>query len=240
MVTGGPLAQRLIEPELLDSLPVNNPRAIASRRDLVRVNAVMFQAAITARLLRANLRRKPLRILEIGAGDGSFMLSVARRLAGQWSDVDLVMLDQADLVTPVRRAQFAALGWRVQTVTANVFDWIDRPIIGTFDAVTANLFLHHFHDYELRKLLSAMPRLTALFLATEPRRSRLALWGTGWLRAIGANAVTLHDAAVSVRAGFANAELCQLWPQGTAMDLQERRIGPFTHIFMAGGLVRTP
>jgi len=232
------LAQRLIEPELLDSLPVNNPQAIASRRDLVRINAVMFQGAIMARLLRAHLLRKPLRILEIGAGDGSFMLSVARRLAGQWNDVDLVMLDQADLVTQARRAQFAALGWRVQTVTADVFDWIARPDIGGFDVVTANLFLHHFHETELRKLLAVMPRLTRLFVATEPRRSRVALWCTGWLRAIGANAITLHDAAASVRAGFSSSELSQLWPGGTAMGPHERRIGPFTHIFVAGGATR--
>jgi 2-polyprenyl-3-methyl-5-hydroxy-6-metoxy-1,4-benzoquinol methylase len=232
------LAQRLTQPELLDSLPVNDPRAIASRRDLVRVNAVMFQGVIMARLLQAHLQRKPLHILEIGAGDGSFMLSVARRLARQWNDVDLVMLDQADLITPARRAQFAALGWRVQTVTSDVFDWIDRPEIGGFDVVTANLFLHHFHETELRKLLAVLPRLTTLFVATEPRRSRVALWCTGWLRVIGANNVTLHDAAASVRAGFSSSELSQLWPRGTAMDLHERRIGPFTHIFLAGGIRR--
>ena len=83
----GPLSRRRIEPELLDTMAVDDPRATASRRDLVRVNAVMFQSVIMARPLRANLERKPLRILEIGAGDGRFMLSVARRLAPQWSDL---------------------------------------------------------------------------------------------------------------------------------------------------------
>lgn len=227
------LARRVIEPELLDSLPVDNPRAIASRRDLVRINAVMFQSAIMTGMLRRRLPSKPLRVLEIGAGDGSFMLSVARRLARRWNNVDLVMLDQANLVTPSRRAQFADLGWRVETTTADVFDWIDRPEIGAFDAVTANLFLHHFPELELQRMLSAMPRLTPLFLATEPRRNGLALWCTGWLRVIGANEVTLHDAAASVRAGFSSDELSHLWPRGTAMRLEERRIGPFTHAFMA-------
>ncbi|MDB5587145.1 MAG: hypothetical protein JWP26_2115 [Devosia sp.] len=231
----GPLSRRRIEPELLDTMAVDDPRAMASRRDLVRVNAVMFQSAIMARLLGANVERKPLRILEIGAGDGRFMLSVARRLAPQWPNVEVIMLDQADLLTPSIKAAFASLGWRAQSVVADVFEWIDRPDIGIFDAVSANLFLHHFEDLELEKLLSVMPRLTSCFLATEPRRSGLALWCTGWLRAIGANTVTLHDAAASVRAGFASDDLSRLWPGGTATAFQERRVGPFTHAFVARG-----
>ncbi|MET3900361.1 hypothetical protein ABIB57_004327 [Devosia sp. UYZn731] len=228
-----PLSRRLIKPELLDTMAVDDPRAMASRRDLVRVNAVMFQSAIMAGLLRANLERKPLRILEIGAGDGHFMLSVARRLGRDWSSVGLVTLDQADLMTPKVKANFGLLGWRVEPVVADVFNWIDGPGLGQFDVVTANLFLHHFQEVQLRRLFAAMPGITSRFLATEPRRNGLALWSTGWLRAIGANDVTLHDAAASVRAGFAGTELSLLWPERSAMDLEERRVGPFTHAFVA-------
>lgn len=228
-----PASARIIEPELLDSLPVNDTRAMASRRDLVRVNAVIFQSAIMARLIRNNLERKPLRILELGAGDGRFMLSVARRLGQDWSKVELVTLDQADLMTPKVKADFDLLGWRVEPVVADVFDWIARPGLGRFDAVTANLFLHHFEEAQLRRLLAAMPGITSCFLATEPRRSGLALWSTGWLRALGANDVTLHDAAASVRAGFAGTELSRLWPERSAIGLEERRVGPFTHAFVA-------
>lgn len=229
------LARRVVEPELLDALPVNDARAIASRRDLVRVNAAMRQSSIMARLMRDNLPDGRMRLLEIGAGDGRFMLSVARRLAKRWPDVELILLDKADLLTPSTRADFAVLGWRVRSVVADVFDWINQPEIGTFDAVSANLFLHHFEEVELQDLLSVMPRFTACFLATEPRRSHFVLWCTGWLRALGANDVTLHDAAVSVRAGFVGDELSRLWPSGTAMDVRENGIGLFTHAFVANG-----
>lgn len=148
------------------------------------------------------------------------------------------MLDQAELLTPSIKAAFAALGWRVQSVVADVFEWIDRPEIGVFDAVSANLFLHHFDDLQLQRLLSVMPSLTSCFLATEPRRSDLALWCTGWLRAIGANDVTLHDAAVSVRAGFAGDELSRHWPRSFAVAFDERQIGPFTHAFVAREVTR--
>src|SRR5947207_2363958 len=42
---------RILTPELLDHLAPGDPRAVKSRRDLVRINAVMGQAPAMARLL---------------------------------------------------------------------------------------------------------------------------------------------------------------------------------------------
>ena len=44
--------KRIIEPELLDTLPPDDPRAVRSRRDLRRVNAWMRNHAIMARALQ--------------------------------------------------------------------------------------------------------------------------------------------------------------------------------------------
>jgi hypothetical protein len=49
---------------------------------------------------------------------------------------------------------------------------------------------------------------------------------------LGCNAVTRHDAVVSVRAGFAGKELSAAWPPG-AWQLEERVAWPFTHLFVA-------
>ncbi|TIW86177.1 MAG: hypothetical protein E5V59_29080, partial [Mesorhizobium sp.] len=82
------LDQRRLVPEILDGLAVDDPRALASRRDLRRINALMFQARIMASLLRKFAPKPPRRILEIGAGDGTFMLAVARRVARHWPGVE--------------------------------------------------------------------------------------------------------------------------------------------------------
>jgi hypothetical protein len=50
---------------------------------------------------------------------------------------------------------------------------------------------------------------------------------------IGANAVTRHDAAVSVRAGFQGGELSALWPADPRWRLRECRAGLFSHLFLA-------
>ncbi|MDG4883951.1 class I SAM-dependent methyltransferase, partial [Mesorhizobium sp. WSM4884] len=201
------LAKRSLVPEILDGLPPDDARACRSRRDLARINALMFQAPIMAALMRKFLPRPPGRILEIGAGDGTFMLKVARRMAKDWREVELTMLDRVGLVTPELTADFAALGWRLETITADVFDWAEKDVMANardwpFDAITVNLFLHHFDDDGLLHLFSRLQGKAPLILATEPLRAGLALAAACLLPAIGANDVTRHDAAQSVRAGF--------------------------------------
>jgi SAM-dependent methyltransferase len=229
------LAHRLVQPEMLDGLREADPRALAARRDLVRVNTLMFQQAIMARLL-ADHAGAPRRMLEIGAGDGAFMLGVARRLAPRWPAVELTLLDRAELVTAERRASFGKLGWRIETVTADIFDWLRIAEGARFDAIAANLFLHHFTDADLARLFSALRQLAPVFIAAEPRRSGFALAASRMLWAIGANAVTRHDAPASVRAGFKDSELSALWPGGPSSVVAERKAGLFTHVFVARGL----
>jgi len=225
-------ANRLVEPEILDGLAEKDPRAIAARRDLVLVNRLMFQQAIMARLLDGHVASPPRRILEIGAGDGAFMLGVARRLAPRWPSVELTLLDRAELVAQERLAAFDELGWRVNTVTADVFDWLHSAGDARFDAVTANLFLHHFTDADLARLFSALRPLAPVFIAAEPRRSGFAHTASHLLWAVCAGDVTRHDAPASVRAGFRGSELSVLWP-AKSDRLDERRAGLFTHVFAA-------
>jgi len=230
---------RRIEPEWLDELPPSNPRAMRSRRDLRRVNALMRNAAIVARELRRSFHEgAPHAIAEIGAGDGTFMLRLAEKTATQWKDVHVVLLERQDIVSPETRAEFVSLGWRAESVTADVFEWLARPAARIFDVIIANLFLHHFDAARLTALLSLAAQRTRMFIACEPRRSGLALVGSRLLGVVGCNDVSRHDAVVSVRAGFAGQELSALWPASRAWTLQERAHGLFSHCFIASRVNR--
>jgi len=227
------LDARTVEPEMLDVLPPGDSAAKASRRDLRRINALMFHTSIMAGLVRRYVPAPPRRIVEFGCGDGHGTLALARKMAPAWQGVALTLVDQQDLVTDEIRGQIAKLGWSVETVTADVFDWLRQG--ERQDLALANLFLHHFHQEQLADLLRDLARLSRSFVATEPRRSRLALLASGALGAIGANAVTRHDAPASVRAGFTGRELSDLWPGGARSVFCERATGPFTHVFAARG-----
>jgi hypothetical protein len=224
--------KRIVEPELLDELPSSDPLAIRSRRDLCRVNAWMRNHAIMAGALRNQLNgQAPKQIIEIGAGDGNFLLQVAQKISGNWPNVSVTLLDRQNIVTPQILASFTSLSWHAEAVTADVFDWL--PAGGPAQVIIANLFLHHFHDLSLAGMFRAIADRTRLFIAIEPYRAPLPLLCSRLLWAVGCNRVTRHDAMVSVRAGFQGGDLSAFWPDKQTWQLTEQPAGPFSHLFMA-------
>jgi hypothetical protein len=226
---------RVLSPELLDNLPAENPGAIRSRRDLVRVNAAMGNQRILARALAGVVAAANggLRILELGAGDGLGLLGVATRLPCQPGGIRARLVDRQDLVQPGTRRAFDRLGWLVEPEAADVFDWMNNADGQQFDVVLANLFLHHFTGEQLKLLFLATARQGRGFIAVEPRRNMWSLTMSRFIGALGCNHVTRHDAVVSVRAGFSGYELSALWPKIPGWQLAERRAGLFSHLFVA-------
>jgi hypothetical protein len=219
-----------MEPEWLDELPPADPRALRARRDLRRLNSWMLQPMIMVRLLTRHATRQPRKMLDLGAGDGTFMLRVARRLAPRWPAVTVTLLDRHDSVGTDTIAGFEAIGWGAEVHAADVHEFLEWP--AGFDVITANLFLHHLPPDGLVRLLTRVVEMTPLFAACEPERSRRALLASRLVGAIGCGEVTRHDAPASVRAGFHGRELTSLWPADKDWLLHEYA-WLFTHCFVA-------
>ena len=245
---------RVVAAEALDTLAPDDPAAIRSRIDLRRVHRAMGTRAIVARAMQDMMtgRREGAtwRVLELGAGDGSLMLGVARALARTKASaqaparpqVGLTLLDRQRLVERATIAGYAELGWTAVEAIVDVTDWADGdgdPLLAggataRWDVIVANLFLHHFEGAQLAALLAAIAARCDRFFACEPHRAWLALAGSHLVGAIGANAVTRQDAVLSVHAGFRSNELTALWPGRTAeWTLQEYPAGLFSHCFRA-------
>ena len=240
---------RVVTPEVLDGLAAQDLAAQRSRRDLQRVHRAMGTRGTLLRALRALPMRRanarsspPLRVLELGAGDGRLMLGVARSLQGECPTVALTLLDRQQLLTPATVADYAAVGWTVTAKVGDALDWAATAGAGCvapqaekpWDLIVANLFLHHFKSPELTLLLAAVAASSNHFLACEPRRAWLAWAGSHLVGAIGANAVTREDAVLSVHAGFRDQELRALWPTSTpGWNLSETPAGLFSHCFVA-------
>ena len=152
---------------------------------------------------------KARRVADLGGGDGSLMHAVERRLK---RSLELTIVDRIDGL--------------------EVFEFLAAPG-KPLDAIVANLFLHHLTDPDLRRLFSLAAARAPLFVACEPRRSRLALAGSHLLGFIGCNDVTRHDAVISVRAGFSGSELSETWPARDGWSLTERLAPTFSHLFVA-------
>ena len=251
--------KRIVETEWLDTLPPDDPRAAGSRRDLRRLNAWMRNHAIMANALQTAVNgQTPKQIIELGSGDGDFLLRVAQlvsengtpafdtagsgnaaaeccrvgnRNSVAWSGVNITLLDRHKVVTPQTLAAFASLGWRAAAVVADIFDWAQTP--APAEIVIVNEVLHHFDDARLAGLFRVIADRARLLIAIEPRRAPWPLFCSRLLWAINCNSVTRHDATVSVRAGFVREELSALWPDKRNWQLTEQRVSWFSHLFIA-------
>ncbi len=177
-------------PELLDSLAHDDPDAIHNRRDLRIINRFLGTRGWFGRTLPSVMRGGE-RVLELGAGTGEMGLSLIRRG---------IPVDGLDL-WPRPPAWPAGREWHQADLTK--FDGY-----GAYPVVIANLILHQFKEEELAALGERLGGSARVILACEPKRSRvsqamMAAFGP----VFGANHVTLHDARVSISAGFLGDEL---------------------------------
>jgi hypothetical protein len=140
------------------------------------------------------------------------MLGLARRLASRWQDVTVILVDRQDIVSVATRDAFAMLGWKIETVTADLFDFLEQKPSRQVDGITANLFLHHLTSEQLARLFASAAQSAQLFIACDPRRTAWVRESSRLLWALGCNDVSVHDAVVSARAGFACSQSreCQL------------------------------
>jgi hypothetical protein len=223
------MTPRRVEAEWLDVLPVNDPRARRSRRELARVNILMANAGIVAGCLRPG--EAAVTVAELGAGDGRFAARLARALGEAPPGGCMTLVDRQPALDREAARCLEALGWRVEVAAADATEWLETA--QPQGAIVANLFLHHLQDDALARLLALVAQRTRRFAACEPRRSRLAGLGARMLGAIGCGPVTRHDAVASVRAGFTGSELTTLWPRAPGWATEERSRGLFSHAFSA-------
>jgi hypothetical protein len=225
---------RRVEHEMLDSLAAEDPRARRSRHDLRRLHRAMATLPIVQYALDLGTSDfVPRTLLELGAGDGSLMLRLARRRASRWPDVSVMLLDRVNSVAPETLDGMRGVGWTPRIMVTDVFEWLAMRDDIRWDVVVANLFVHHFSSGELERLLVEIAARTRVFLCCEPRRSGLALVASHLIGLLGAGPVSRHDAVSSVHAGFRAKELSSIWPDQRNWAIREYPAGLFSHCFLA-------
>ena len=229
------IRRRQVLPELLHGLPADDPRALHARKDIKRINGLLRHHRVMAAALAEHwLAASPPRLLiDLGAGDGSFALRVARPLSRRWQNVRVLLVDRQAAVSDVTRERFRRLGWDAEAVTMDVFAFLETTTSPSAQAMMANLFLHELPQDQLARLFTHAAQRARLLVACEPRRALFPLAASRLLWAIGCGEVARHDAAVSVRAGFRKSELSDLWPQQGRWVVREREVGLFSHRFVA-------
>jgi hypothetical protein len=226
--------ERIVLPELLDALPPRDESALRSRRDIRRLNGLMGHPRLAARALEKSLRNGvPQRIVELGAGDGHFLLSVAERMRRPQLDVEATLVDRLDVLDPRMRERFNAVGWQICAEISEAMEWLRQAAPDSAEVVISNLFFHQFYGDELTEMLRLVARSAHTVIALEPRRGWFPDFLGRFLWVVGCGSVTRYDGRVSIRAGFAGRELSALWPDAENWELTEGPAGLFTHQFLA-------
>ena len=192
---------RIVEPEILDSLPPDDPLAVKGRRDLRRINFLMGNARWILRQVSQHpaARRG---IVELGAGDGDLLMRLAAHGPATGCDLAPRPTDLPENVTWLEGDLFS----RESELEGGV--------------LVVNLFLHHLEPADLARLGAIANRFSVL-LFVEPHRSRLALGLAGMLLPF-VSAATRHDMPVSIRAGFIEKELPEYLGLFSAWRVRER------------------
>jgi hypothetical protein len=189
------LATRIVEPEILDSLPADDPAALANRRDLRLYNRLMGTYGWFSRTLQ---RVIPItHVTEYGAGDGSLAFHLLRSGIINTETI------------------YAGVDWTAQPENWP-YQWHGQDIRefipdAASDVLIANLILHQFTDPELKQIGERIQNSSIRYIITnEPTRKRHHLWQVSLSRMLRIHPVTYHDARVSIRAGFRRSELASL------------------------------
>lgn len=199
---------RRSDPEVLDGSG-HDPGVLD--RSLAHVEAVDRWLG-GARALRPHLDRlvgeaRPLRVLDVGTGDGQVFRRVAARLERGGGVVLAVGLDaHPEILAAARRR-----GGHDDAVTLVRGDGLRLPFAdGSFDLVVSTLTLHHFDAARAVAAVREMARVArSRVLVCDLERSRLhhlgarLLAGTVWRR----NPITRHDGPTSVLRSFTASEL---------------------------------
>ena len=188
---------RVISREILDHLPADDPSALRGRQDLRTINALMGNVRWMRRALRRATKQisagKPLRLIELGAGDGL----LCRKVSAWFPGSALTGLDLA----PRPCALPKAISWREG-------DLVDRLGGCDGDGLFGVMILHHFADETLARIGEMAAEYNVLCFC-EPWRSRFPHFLGMLMRPI-CGTVTRHDLPASINAGFVRGELPEL------------------------------
>jgi len=215
-------SRRATDPELLDlGVPAEEVRR--SLRDLRFVNRRLGGM----RGLRALL--EPLfppgtrgRLLDVGSGSGDLPALVERIFPGvraialdvKWLHLAIAPRTLARVVADVRALPFAP---------------------GTFDVVTASLFLHHFDEAEAGRVLASLrPLARRALVVNDLRRARVPyLFGRLTFPFLFRSRVSVEDGLVSIRRGFREHELRAAFAAAGLPHVTIRRAFPYRLLAVA-------
>ena len=208
--------QRIIEPEQLET--AGPEETSANLRDLTRVNKYLGGYGVLRRVVGEFVGpHDRFTVLDVGAASGDMGIA----LRGAFPGAVVTSLDRH--VRHLARAPYPKI-----TADAFLLPFPER----SFDLVFSSLFLHHFSNEEVVKLLAsfgvvARRAVLAIDLERGPFAYHFLPW-TRWLMRW--REITVHDGQISVQAAFKREELQALASKAGLTRARVRQHRPWARL----------
>jgi SAM-dependent methyltransferase len=220
------LTDRAIADELMDADDLAPETYVAVMRDLAQVNTLTLARRPTLAFIDEQLRERavderPLRILDVGFGDGDMLRAIKRRwgerVAATGIDLNPRSLAAARSATPPT----LAIDWRIGDYAALA----DQ----SWDVIISSLVAHHMTHDELVAFLRFMEREAHRgWFVNDLHRHRFAYYGYPLLAAVMRwHPIVRHDGQLSIARSYRPHEWTPLLAAAGVTDARVFRAFPF-------------
>jgi len=227
--------KRIYEEELLDAGEGTDEDVARSLSDLRRINRFLGGRKVLLRALSSCLQGSSLEqvsLLDVGTGSADLPMAVAESCRLRGLDAFLAAVDISERNLRVSRAHLGVSA-AVHLVRA---DSLRLPFAArSFDFVTASLFLHHFRDDDVVRLLADFGRIARrAVIVNDLVRNLVPYYFTRIAGPIlAASFLTRNDGPVSVLRGFTPDEMNSLARRAGLKVREVKRVFPYRLLLVA-------
>ena len=219
------LAVRADAEEMMDAPDLATDTYAAVVGDLAKVNRVTMAARPTLAFLdRVAGAASPLRVLDVGYGDGDMLRRIARWAKRRGVEVELVGVD-LNPRSEVAARRHTPPGASIDYVTGDYADLADRA----WDVVISSLVAHHMSRAELVGFLRFMEAHAGRgWFVNDLHRHAVAYRGFPLLASIARwHPIVRHDGTLSIARSYRPGEWAPILAEAGIADARVFRAFPF-------------
>ncbi|HWO00531.1 MAG TPA: methyltransferase domain-containing protein [Blastocatellia bacterium] len=221
--------KRIYVEEMLDAGIGTDDDVAQNLSDLRRINRFLGGTRVVLDALSSNLANDPsdgLSLLDVGTGSADIPGAVAGWCRGRGVAPMIVALDLSERNLRVSRSHLG-VSEQVQLIQA---DSLKLPFVDrSFEFVTASLFLHHFEDADVVRLLADFSRVARRAVIVNDLVRNLVPYYFSLITGpiLARSFLTRNDGPVSVLRGFTADELQDLASRAGLKRSTVRRVFPY-------------
>lgn len=227
--------KRIYEEELLDAGEGTDEDVARSLSDLRRINRFLGGQKVLLRAISSCLEDTSLKqvsLLDVGTGSADMPMAVAETCRLRGLDTFIAAVDLSERHIRISRARLGVSS-EVHLVRA---DSLQLPFAArSFDFVTASLFLHHFRDDDVVRLLADFGRIARrAVIVNDLVRNLVPYYFTRIaFPLLGTSFLTQNDGPVSVLRAFTADEMSDLARRAGLKVREMRRVFPYRLLMVA-------